>query len=166
MYVYIGICGTSKMESGGSGRYERGSAIAANRPLFLSFRLPLSSRPSTSTNPLITSPLRLSLNCYRHRCLINISVCREGDRELKYADHPCSGNNEGIRARIESVTCPISEFFFAYWHNFSSVASVSLWRVRLRLFSTTNYWIRIRLILIFELSIELFYKILRRIKIE
>lgn len=35
--MYIGICGTSKMESGGSGRYERGSAIAANRPLFLSF---------------------------------------------------------------------------------------------------------------------------------
>lgn len=55
--MYIGICGTSKMESGGSGRYERGSAIAANRPLFLSFRLPPSLRPSTSTyHPLITSP--------------------------------------------------------------------------------------------------------------
>lgn len=54
MHTYMGICGTSKMESGGSGRYERGSAIAVNRPLFLSFRLPPSSRPSN--NPLITPP--------------------------------------------------------------------------------------------------------------
>lgn len=108
------------MESGGSGRYERGSAIAANRPLFRCrsayLFLSVLPRPRTLLSHLA---LRLSLNCYRHRCLINISACRGGDRYLEYADRSCSGNNEGIRAKIESVTCPISEFFFAYWHNFS-----------------------------------------------
>lgn len=78
-------------------------------------------RPRTLLSP---RSLRLSLNCYRHRYLINISYA-VAEIELKYADHSCSGNNEGIRAKIESVTCPISEFFFAYWHNFS-VAFVSL----------------------------------------
>lgn len=73
--------------------------------------------------------LRLSLNCYRHRCLINISVCRGGDRAQICWSTRVRGTMKGIRAKIKSVTCPISEFFLCLLAQFlcrlSSVTRLS-----------------------------------------